>query len=75
MTNTDLQKLFSQAYILGGSPCSGKSTIAEMFSNQYDFPCYKADDHESEHMSRARPDSQPIMFQYSKMKWDEIWSR
>jgi len=22
-----MQKLFSQAYILGGSPCSGKSTV------------------------------------------------
>jgi len=75
MPNSHLQKLFSQAYILGGSPCSGKSTIAEMLSNQYGFHYYKADDQESEHMSRAQPDSQPIMFQYSKMKWDEIWSQ
>jgi len=70
-----LQKLFSYAYILGGSPCSGKSTIAEMLSAQHGFHYYKADDYESEHMGRAQSDSQPIMFQYSKMKWDEIWSQ
>jgi hypothetical protein len=70
-----IQTLFSHAYILGGSPCSGKSTIAEMLSIQYGFHYYKADDHETEHMSRAQSNSQPVMFQYSKMSWNEIWSQ
>jgi adenylate kinase family enzyme len=69
-----LQKLFSDAYILGGSPCSGKSTIAEMLSAQYRFTYYKADDHEAGHMQNSQPDCQPVMFQYSKMNWEEIWS-
>jgi 2-phosphoglycerate kinase len=75
MTSTHLQLLFSTAYILGGSPCSGKSTVAEMLSARYGFQYYKADDHESEHMQRARSHQQPVMFKYSKMNWDAIWSQ
>jgi 2-phosphoglycerate kinase len=75
MTTPNLQALFSRAYILGGSPCSGKSTIAEMLSTQYSFHYYKADDHDPEHLRSAQPDRQPTMFKYSKMSWDEIWSQ
>jgi adenylate kinase family enzyme len=75
MSTSNIQKRFSQAYILGGSPCSGKSTIAEMLSAQYGFHYYKADDHESEHMQRAHSLQQPIMYRYSKLGWDAIWSQ
>jgi 2-phosphoglycerate kinase len=75
MPNLHLHTIFSQAFILGGSPCSGKSTIAEMLSSQHGFHDYKADDFESDHMSRAQPDRQPTMVRYSKLKWDEIWSQ
>jgi 2-phosphoglycerate kinase len=75
MSTSHLPDLFSRAFILGGSPCSGKSTIAEMLSTEYGFHYYKADDYESEHMQRAHPEQQPVMFKYSKMGWDEIWSQ
>jgi len=75
MNNTHLQQLFSHSFVIGGSPCSGKSTIAEMLAAQYGFYYYKADDHDPEHMQRAKPDQQPVMFKISKMSWDEIWSR
>jgi len=70
-----LHRLFSNAYILGGSPCSGKSTIAEMLVAQYNLPFYKADDYETEHFRRSQPDHQPTMFRYSKLSWDQIWSQ
>ncbi len=73
--NSHLQELFSQAYVLGGSPCSGKSTIAEMLVAKYGFVYYKADDHDPAHMQRCGPDKQPVMFKISTMSWDEIWSR
>jgi len=75
MSTPFLDNLFSKAYVVGGSPCSGKSTIAEILSAQFGFRYYKADDHESEHMERARPEQQPIMFKYSKMSWNDIWSQ
>ncbi len=73
--NSDLQQLFSHAYVLGGSPCSGKSTIAEMLSAKYGFQYYKADDHEANHIQRSTPALQPVMFKYSRISWDEIWSQ
>ena len=72
---THLDALFSKAYILGGSPCSGKSTIAEMLVAKHGFQYYKSDDYDLAHMQRSQPDQQPVMFKTSKMSWDEIWSR
>ena len=43
------QQLISKAYILGGSPCSGKSTIAERLAAEFDLHYYKVDDHEQDH--------------------------
>lgn len=71
----DTQILFSEAYILGGSPCSGKSTVAEKLSDQFNFQYYKVDDFEKEHSNRCQPDLHPTMFKYSRMGWNEIWSR
>jgi 2-phosphoglycerate kinase len=70
-----LQALFSQAYILGGSPCSGKSSIAEKLTALYGFHYYKVDDHDQEHLQRCQPDKQPVMFKYSRLSWNEIWSQ
>jgi 2-phosphoglycerate kinase len=70
-----IRRVFSQVYILGGSPCSGKSTIAEKLSSRYRFRYYKVDDFEREHLSRCHPERHPVMYKYSKMSWNEIWSR
>ena len=60
-----LYTLFSQAYILGGSPCSGKSSMAEMLAGEFQLPYYKVDDHEQDHMARAilRQAQYPVMSQ------------
>ena len=31
-------------YYIGGSPCSGKSTVAEILSERYDLYYFKVDD-------------------------------
>ena len=67
--------IFSQAFIIGGSPCSGKSTIAGMLSAQFDLEYYKVDDHDREHLERCDPERHPVMFRYAQMGWNEIWSR
>ncbi|MFC1997796.1 hypothetical protein ACFLXI_09390, partial [Chloroflexota bacterium] len=75
MMNKQLQKLFSQTYILGGSPCSGKSTIAGKLSARFHLNYYKVDDHFQEHVKRCNPEMHPVMHKISKMGWNEIWSR
>lgn len=67
--------LFSNAFILGGSPYSAKSTIAEKLSAQFDFQYYKVDDHEQDHIGRSTPERHPVMHRYSNMSWQEIWSQ
>jgi 2-phosphoglycerate kinase len=71
----NIEKIFRQAYVIGGSPCCGKSTIAEYLAKEFNFEYYKIDDHEKEHSERCQPDRHPTMFKYSKMCWNEIWMR
>ena len=68
----DLRRLFSHAYVLGGSPCSGKSTVAARLVAQYGLQSYKVDDYEQTHMARCTS-GQPTMFRYATMRWDDIW--
>lgn len=70
-----IREIFSSAYILAGSPCSGKSTIAERLSTQFQLPYYKLDDHQGEHLSRCRPERQPVMSKFAQMDWNKIWLR
>ena len=70
-----LAALFSCSFVLGGSPCSGKSTLAERLASIYHLPYYKADDHMWRHLNQAEPQLQPTMSAYSAMSWDEIWSQ
>jgi adenylate kinase family enzyme len=67
--------VLSKAYVLGGSPCSGKSTIAEFLKDEFGFQYYKVDDHEREHSKRSDPKLHPVMHQYATMSCDEIWMR
>ena len=47
-------------YMIGGSPCSGKPTIASLLARQYQLLHIKLDDLVEEMMSQASADSQPI---------------
>jgi hypothetical protein len=77
MENSDshIDAIFSQAYILGGSPCSGKSTIADKLAARYELVYYKVDDQQDAHLSRVRAQRHPVMHRYLQMNWDQIWSR
>jgi adenylate kinase family enzyme len=73
--DSKINEILNEAYIIGGSPCSGKSTIAEMLAAQQNLAFYKVDHHSIDHNQRFRPDRHPMMWQISKMSWSEIWSR
>jgi 2-phosphoglycerate kinase len=71
----DIQDLFRTAYLIGGSPCCGKSSITERLSARLEIQYYKVDDFEFEHLDRCDPELQPLMARYAQMSWDEIWMR
>ena len=76
MINEDkFKNIINNSYFIGGSPCSGKSTISEMLSIKYDLEYLKIDDYEQEHIEKASPEQHPIMYKWSQMSWDEMWMR
>lgn len=64
----------THTFILGGSPCSGKTSLAERLSAACHLLYYKADDHEDEHPRRVDPARHPVMARYANKGWDAIWS-
>jgi len=64
-----------KAYYIGGSPCSGKSTIAEMLVENYGFQYYKLDDHLDEYLKKGATDGYNLYKKVTSMTLDEIWLR
>ncbi|MFC1960494.1 hypothetical protein ACFLYO_07280 [Chloroflexota bacterium] len=60
---------------LGGSPCSGKSSIAELLTERHKFAYYKCDDHFEAHQKRATPPDHPAFYKLNTMTWDDLWMR
>ena len=63
----------SKIYYLGGSPCSGKSTIAEMISKAYGFQYFKADDFLMDFISKGVNDGNEWLTAISEMTLDQMW--
>lgn len=62
-------------YWIGGSPCSGKSTLAAQLTGAYGLLLYACDDRFPTHQRQADPLLQPSLNALSGMTWDEIWMR
>jgi hypothetical protein len=60
---------------IGGSPCSGKSSIASALGERYSLAVYHCDEHWDSHCARATREKQPLLWRVSRMSWDEIWMR
>lgn len=60
---------------IGGSPCSGKSTISELLMNEYGFKLYRCDDHLERYMKLGAEKGSAIMQKIISMNLDETWLR
>ncbi len=60
---------------IGGSPCSGKSSVAEILAEEYNLSMYRCDDAFAEHARHADSDRHPTLHRLTHMTWDEIWMR
>ncbi len=65
----------SQVFWIGGSPCSGKSTLAAELGRQYGLAVYTCDDAVERHVRLAGPDRAPVMYRLSHASCDELWMR
>lgn len=60
---------------MGGSPCSGKSSMAALLCAQYDLAPYQCDSFFDAHQQRATVQDHPALFRIGAMTWDAIWMR
>lgn len=62
-------------FYIGGSPCSGKSTVAELLSERFGLAYFKADDYLDEFTARGAAAGLPVCQRIQRMTADEIWMR
>lgn len=65
----------AHVFWMGGSPCSGKSSIAEILADRYDLQIYRCDDAYWRHAECVDPAAQPTFHRLTRMTWDEVWMR
>lgn len=62
-------------YWIGGSPCSGKSTVAQALSEQYGLAYFKVDDHLERYLQLGASNGKECCAKAVAMTPDEIWMR
>ena len=62
-------------YFIGGSPCSGKSTIAEWISKKHDLHYFKVDDHLDRYMDMAAKTGKKFCAKAASMTPEQTWMR
>ena len=62
-------------YFIGGSPCSGKSTAAEILSREYGLYYFKVDDFLEKYMELGAQDGLPLCKKIAGMSAEQIWMR
>jgi hypothetical protein len=62
-------------YYIGGSPCSGKSTIAEIISQKYDLYYFKVDDFLEKYTKMGESKGYEICKKQGSMNPEQIWMR
>jgi hypothetical protein len=72
-TQSDVKQSLEHVLWMGGSPCSGKSSIAEILANRYGLALYRCDDAFWKHTERVDPDIHPTLHKLNQMTWNEIW--
>ncbi|MBZ0302047.1 MAG: ATP-binding protein [Anaerolineae bacterium] len=68
---------FDHVYWMGGSPCSGKSSIADMLAARCNWQVYHCDEAYERHVRQAQADLQPHLSAGSgaTMDWNAFWMR
>lgn len=62
-------------YFIGGSPCAGKSTVAEILSRRCGLTCFKVDDHLERYTRMGAERGCPICGKQTELTPDQIWMR
>jgi 2-phosphoglycerate kinase len=70
---TDLKKSLTHILWMGGSPCSGKTSVARILTGEYGLRSYHCDEAFAEHQQRITPGRQPMLTKWTRTAWNELW--
>lgn len=62
-------------YYIGGSPCAGKSTVAERLAQNYGLTYFKVDDLLQKYMEQGAADGRPACKNAAEMSAEQTWMR
>ncbi|EFH89758.1 hypothetical protein [Ktedonobacter racemifer] len=68
-----LKQALRHVYWLGGSPCAGKSSIADELVTRYGWRLYRCDDAYARHAEEATVTHEPTLYHLSRLAPDALW--
>lgn len=68
-----MMSILSNIYWIGGSPCSGKSTIAQTLAEKYGWRYYSCDDAFWRHNQVTTPEAQPTFYRVMRLSSEDVW--
>ena len=66
-------KRLSHVFWIGGSPCSGKSSITAILAERFGLQMYHLDDEYTRHLAQAVPQRHPLLYAAKGASWDDVW--
>ena len=70
---SDSERRLEGVFWLGGSPCSGKTSISEIIARRFGLDVYHVDEAFESHAQRFDPLRQPALTKWSKSSWNQRW--
>lgn len=70
-----LKEALKHIYWIGGSPCSGKSSIADVLVERYGMTLYRCDDAFWRHDKMTTPEHQPVFYRVMRLTPEALWMR
>src|SRR2546430_1047148 len=70
---SDSEHQLEGVFWLGGSPCSGKSSISEIIAGRFGFDVYRVDEAFESHAQSFDPLREPALTKWSKSSWNQRW--
>lgn len=70
-----LRQALSHVYWIGGSPCSGKTSIAKTLVERYGFTYYDCDQAFWRHNEIVTPKHQPVFYRVMHLSSEDLWMR
>jgi 2-phosphoglycerate kinase len=70
---SDSERWLEGVFWLGGSPCSGKSSISEIIASRFSLDVYRVDEAFESHAQRFDPLRHPALTKWSKSSWNQRW--